>query len=327
MLSADRHRDQAQAAKLRAARGLALDVSLAEIVRALASAGVQPLLIKGPAHARWLYDDPAERRYGDLDLLVAPGDFERACGCVLQLGFNPVTAGFRPHETTHYHERFVRGGPLPAVVELHRTLSLLAVPATLVWQCLSEGTRTIEVAGAPVRVPRAAASAVIVGLHAAHHGIREPGPIRELERAVDRVDEDTWRAAAMIAHKLGAAPAFAAGLCLTPEGRALAEQLGVSAHDASRLVRLHTQTPPATALGIEQLFTTQGLRGRVSVLARKLAPSPPYMQSVYPLARRGRLGLLLSYMLRPVVLAVKLPRGMAAWLKAARHRTGQKKLE
>ncbi len=40
--------------------------------------GIRPLLIKGPAVAAWLYDDPAERWYGDVDLLVDPELFDAA---------------------------------------------------------------------------------------------------------------------------------------------------------------------------------------------------------------------------------------------------------
>ena len=36
------------------------------------------MLIKGPVFARWLYDDPAERPYRDLDLLVAPDRVDAA---------------------------------------------------------------------------------------------------------------------------------------------------------------------------------------------------------------------------------------------------------
>jgi hypothetical protein len=322
--SGDRDRDQRRGARRGAARGLALDVSLAEIVRALAADWVRPLVIKGPGHARWLYDDPAERRYGDIDLLVAPADFDVAYRCVAVLGFEPVYAGWQADEAPLYHERLVRGDPLPAVVELHRTLPLQTAPAELVWRCLSEGARTIEVAGAEVRVPGAAPGALIVALHAAQHGIGWAKPIADLERAVERVDLDTWRQAAAIAQELGAAPAFAVGLCLTPGGCSVAGQLQLSGRDASRSVRLRARTPPHTALGIERLFATPGFRARVRLLAHELVPSPAHMRYAYPLARRGRLGLVGSYVLRPVELAVKLPRGVAAWLKTAMPRAGRR---
>jgi hypothetical protein len=68
-----------------AARTLALDLAAGELIRALAAAGIDCLLLKGPAMAHRLYlDAPGCRNYGDIDLLVAPWQFDAACsrsGC------------------------------------------------------------------------------------------------------------------------------------------------------------------------------------------------------------------------------------------------------
>jgi hypothetical protein len=41
------------------------------------------------------------------------------------------------------------------------------------------------------------------------------------------------------------------------------------------------------------------------------------MRANYSLANRGRAGLLGAYLLRPIHLAVALPGGLLAWLRAA----------
>lgn len=302
---------------LQAARGLSLDSALAETVDAFAEVGVRPLLIKGPAFARWLYDDPRDRRYRDVDLLVAPECFDAARGCLVKLGFEQPLARSHDHEAADHHELWVRHGRLPAVVELHRTLYFVSAPPAEVWRRLSEGSHPIEVAGTRVDTPGVPVCALILGLHAAQHGARARKPIRDLESALGRVAFKDWEVAAALAAELGAAGAFALGLRLARGGVELTDRLGLSAQSASRSVRLLARTPPHTAMGIEELFTTHGAGARLRLLALKLVPSPAFMRQCDPLARRGHVGLICAYVLRPVRLAVKLPRGLQAWLRAA----------
>ena len=66
--------DEYRSACLRAAL---LEKTAAEAVETLRAEGIEPLLLKGPAVAR-MYPDRALRPYGDIDLVVAPGSFERA---------------------------------------------------------------------------------------------------------------------------------------------------------------------------------------------------------------------------------------------------------
>ena len=66
-----------------AARTLALDLATGEVVRGLADAGIDCMVLRGPPIKRRLYGDvPGCRNYGDIDLLVAPRHFD-ACGLVL----------------------------------------------------------------------------------------------------------------------------------------------------------------------------------------------------------------------------------------------------
>jgi hypothetical protein len=234
--------------RLSAFRRLTLASALVEILRRFDVHEVQSLLLKGAAFASWLYDDPRERPYGDIDLLIRPDQFDIAKGVLVELNFDlsdPHTSvRFSPAvciERAAYHERWVRPGTLPVDVELHHTLGLVssqmshpgASPA-LVWERLTEGVRVIEVGGAHANVPSHVVSALIVALHAAFHegshwptpGGGPPPPMRDLHQAIARVDEPTWRAAATLAGELSAGPAFTAGLRLDPAGRELSARLG-----------------------------------------------------------------------------------------------------
>lgn len=301
--------------RLRAVQRLALDAALAEIVETYRARGIGYLLLKGPAFAQWLYDDPATRTYIDLDVLVAPADFPAARRALGELGFCVQPSGAHAHDGSEHHEGWLRKNGLPARVELHHTLALLPASAETVWEELARGAGQITVGRQTITVPSLAASALIVALHAAQHGVGDAQPMEDLRRALRKVDPATWRAAASLARKLDVEATLAAGLCLEPAGRALARRLGLPA-EGSRLVRLHASSAPATAFGIEQLVRTRGLANQLRLLRHELVPSPAFMRAWQPMARRGRVGLLLAYLWRPAWLLAKLPLGLRAWADA-----------
>lgn len=297
-------------------RRLALDSALADLTPALAARGIRPLLVKGPAFASWLYDDPHQRPYGDIDLVVAPQSFAAAQDVLRERGFEPGWTGLRPSERAHHHERWIRRGVQPVAIELHHTLYMLQASPPLVWQRLTEASHVIEIGGVAVDVPSEPVSALIVGLHATQHGGAQPKPMRDLRRALERVELDTWRAAAALAEELGAGPAFAAGLRLESGGRHVCDRLGLTDR-ASRFVRLSAATAPPTAMGIERLIATKGASARLRLLAQELVPSRACMRASSPLARRGRVGLVRAYASRPFHLLRMLPPALRARSDAA----------
>jgi hypothetical protein len=307
--------------RLWAFRRLTLESALVEITHLFERRRVRSLLLKGPAFAQWLYDEPRERTYGDLDLLVDPDQFDEAVRGLVALNFEPLAAkNLRSNERHGFHHvHLVRSGPpgtFPVKVELHHTLALLLSPPSLVWQRFTEGIDTIEVAGALVEVPSRSVSALIVALHAAQHAIvydRWLSPLEDLRRALDRLNLETWQAASELARDLSAAPAFAAGLRLDPAGRDVAERLGLG-DKPLRTARVLGATP--TALGLERLISTPGTLARLKLLVSELAPSRKFMRHSSALAQRGRLGLIGAYLWRPFQLAWKLPRGVQAWSRA-----------
>src|SRR6185369_11564466 len=66
-----------QAHRLLTLRAAIHETHIQKIFRVLRSGGVDPILIKGWAIAR-LYPHPALRPYGDVDLLIRPGDYRIA---------------------------------------------------------------------------------------------------------------------------------------------------------------------------------------------------------------------------------------------------------
>jgi hypothetical protein len=298
-------------------RRLSLDGAIATLVPALRARGVSPLLIKGPALAQWLYDDPRERSYGDIDLLIAPAEFPLAEQVMAEHGFIPVADGLRSTERPRHHERWVRPGAQEIAFELHRTLALLTdLPPSLVWQRLTAETVTIEVGGVAIETPAEPAAALILCLHVAQHGMSERRPMIDLARALERVDMPTWRRAAALADQLEARPAFAAGLQLVPGGRELCRVLDL-APDLPWRLRLRRGENWGLAMKIDALVSTRGARARMRFVGDHLIPSRQKMLVTSPLARRGRVGVLGAYLYRPFHLLGRFHHGLRAWRKAA----------
>jgi hypothetical protein len=289
---------------------MAIDRTTAEIFNALDAAGVAARLLKGPSIARWLYDDPDERPYGDTDLLV-PSSAEPEAEAVLRgLGFAPDTGTGEPDpEGVALNHIWSRGEEM---AELHLSLIGIRAPRAAVWEQLSADPEAIAVGGREVPVLRRPARALHLALHAAQHGRAEAKPLDDLRRGLDREPDSTWREAAALAERLDAAGAFATGLRLIDA--TLPERIGLEAAiDPDAELRAQNED---LALGIGRLAKLPTRRAKVARLARVIFPSPTFMRWWTPLARRGVIGLALSYPWRLVWLVRKGPSALRAWRRA-----------
>src|SRR5690348_9270415 len=98
-------------------RGDAQFLLLLELVRALQSRGLSPVVVKGTPLSALLYGSLALRPTGDIDLHVPPAERDRASEVIGSLGWSSVT-GEPPDEETF---ECVREGQLH-VLELHSSL-------------------------------------------------------------------------------------------------------------------------------------------------------------------------------------------------------------
>ena len=78
---------------------------LAPLVKALDEAGVHAMVLKGPALAMTVYDDPDHRFISDLDLLVDRTDIDRVRDVATTLGFfqPELLRSERFYEEHHFH--------------------------------------------------------------------------------------------------------------------------------------------------------------------------------------------------------------------------------
>lgn len=298
-----------------AAQRLRVDYATAEVLRALADAGIPTLLLKGASIVRWLYESGGTRSYADGDLLVPPARFDDAGAVLAGLGFEPeleetdMPDWWREHGVCWYRSDD------SVEIDLHRTVAGLEADPERVWERLSERTEPIEIAGFEARALAIPGRALHLALHAAQHGAAGRHA-QELELALGQTDEATWRAAAELARDLDGVDAFGTGLRLAPSGSAMAARLELGS-DRSAKVALQAAGFVEGTLTLDR-FASSGLGTRASILRYKLAPPPTFMRKWSPLARRGKLGLALAYLWRPLWVLCRMPRAMRQWRDARR---------
>lgn len=292
------------------------DLAAAEVIAELDRVGITSILLKGPSIAGWLYDADEARTYGDVDLIVSPDDYAAAGESVATLGFRHLDLGSPMSGQPNHHETWFRELD-GAALELHRTLYGVTRPDDVLWRALRGRTEILElgIGGATARVLDPVARAFFLALHAAAHGSGVVKPINDLERGLERLPADLWQKAALLASELGAVESFVLGLTLARGGDAVISRSGLSRR-ASSEARLRASSPPPTALGFAWLAQTQGLRQKVALLRREFFPPADFMRVTYAIGRRGPLGLVCAYVLRPLRLIRQAPSGYRAYRKA-----------
>lgn len=296
-----------------AVRTLAIDRVTGEVVAAFDGAGLHPILLKGPSITMWLYGDGRNRSYGDTDLLVPPGEVAAAEDVLARLGFHPpLRFEDGPHGWKPDGLPWVRRAD-GATVDLHREFPGARVDAATAWDAVFLTATTMQVGGIAVRILDEPARALMLGLHAARHGASEPKPLEDLERGLALVPKSSWLEAVRLAHVLGAEARLGAGLRLLERGVRLADELDLpKTCDAEYVIRSGESS--TVSLGLVRIGETPGVRGKLLAAITWAVPSRAYMRYTTSLARRGRAGLTLAYLLR----LARGPRVAAAWLRAAR---------
>lgn len=301
---------------LATARALMADAVTEDVTSAFRRAGIHCILLKGPTLARWLYEHVAMRPYVDSDLLVAAADVGAAEEILARLGFEHPPLDDIPHDLPWHAHAWTRSRDA-ASVDLHRTLIGPGVGPEEVWRVLSAETERMPLGDIEVEVLTRPARAFHVALHAVQDGGLEK-PLEDLRRAVRLLPLEGWQEAARLAADLEATPAFAAGLRLLPAGASLAAQLGLPT-EAPLSVSLRARGAPRSALSVEWLARTPGLRAKLSYVARKLFPPVAFMRAWSPLAQRRPLGLALSYAWRLLWLAVAAGPALRSWWRGRRE--------
>lgn len=153
-------------------RALRLAGEARRLLDALAAAGIDALVYKGPALTVQAYGDLALRSFIDLDLLVRPADIPRSIGVLADAGY---AAGV---EMTAAQERWFRrvDGDYPLVhrqtgtlVELHARVSSLRFAMPIDTDDLVRRSQPVAVGGGQVRTLGGDDLLLVLLVHGAKH--------------------------------------------------------------------------------------------------------------------------------------------------------------
>ncbi len=292
----------------------------ARLVRALREAGVDCLLLKGISHELWLYPDGERPLSGDIDVLIAPSHLDAACEAVSRLGMREARDPLGPRREgleLRYLPRDGTGMP----VELHQSFHFVRAPIAHCWSVLSSGREQIEVGGVPIDIPALPARAALLGLHAADHGVAGGWVIEDLRRAIRVLSLTEWQLAAEVAAELDALAPFSSGLRMVPAGATIADSLGLDKPDHPALL-LRGRSAPDPSIRMLEYADRSSPAGLARLLANEVFPFGDQMRTWYPLARRGRRGLVAAHAVRLARLAMSSPELVSSWRQArtaARH--------
>lgn len=238
----------------RALNDLVRRMVLKEVLGCLAERRIPAMPLKGALLAAWVYEDPADRRVGDVDLLVPEERFRDAMTAL-------SAAGYFPDAPTQTRERVFRTADVPMTVDLHRALFPKGRFRLSTRDLFARGRNDADLFGAPVVLPDPYdLYAHLVGHAACDHQVPVDGRTPEdLERLARRFSLDARRCAAHLeATGLARAARFVLG-SLDPAGDFATRVLGELRSDPlgatlARLqralnLRLHVESIPARLVG------------------------------------------------------------------------------
>jgi hypothetical protein len=307
------------AALIAAGNALLADAAALEAVTAFRAAGIAPIVLRGPVVAHHLYADSEIRSYADADLFVEASRRAAADDILCSLGYDhSAVLGQRPADRPPWSSTWIRKRD-GATVDLHWALVGARANGFELWRVLRGAIEPIKVLDRLIDGLNVEATALVVALHAAHHGSEFHRPLDDLQRALDGLQLETWKSARALAARVEASEAFAAGLRLLFDGEQLADELALPAVYSVETT-LRAESAPPMSLGFEWLAQTPGIHQKLALVAAKLVPDKEFMQAWSPLARNGsRRGLALAYAWRPLWLIWHSAPGFRAWFSAQRR--------
>jgi Uncharacterised nucleotidyltransferase len=295
------------AQEVRLAKRMATDAATAELARAFREKGIRWLLLKGPVVAARLYKDGTFRDYVDIDVLVAPSEYEAAADVVRGLGYE-----MDPHlpraELEHAYG-WKRSSDRSAV-DLHHYVPHLGASAEKVWAAFTRDAEGISVGGEWIEVTGYPAFALVMVFHALHNAPEGGKHIFDLERAVAQIPFGEWEKARELARELEAERNLATGLMLTPAASSLGRKLGLPrVHRWERVLR--SGPVSRLTLPMRHVSNTKGVVPKLRALRTEMLPSKetrPFFEKSYssswmPLLFLQRIGRII----------LKAPLAVAVW--------------
>lgn len=194
---------------------------LRELLAVLKHAGVDALPFKGAALAIQLYGSFAMRQFGDLDILVPPGQAARALEVLQAHGLRPA-AGYPSAWDAYiragrHHDFSLRDRETGTLVELHWSLAapLDGVDVDMAW--FLSGRETIDLLGAATEVMSAERLMLALSIHGARHVWARLSWLGDLAEVIRKYPALDWDVPHREARRLGFERPFAASVLLAHE--------------------------------------------------------------------------------------------------------------
>ena len=183
-------------------RNARFHAELTRVAAAMRGDGLAPVLLKGGALLLTVYDDPAERPFGDLDLLVRPAELDAAAAVMRRLGYR-LDEAYQPesfYRAHHYHLIFRHAARPWLCFEIHWDLSLPAMDVAFDAEGLRRRAVPARRDGLEILVPAPGDALLLLALHAGMNRFATLGQIRDVATLADAdpaslADRDLWRAA------------------------------------------------------------------------------------------------------------------------------------
>ncbi|MGQ9600811.1 MAG: nucleotidyltransferase domain-containing protein [Anaerolineae bacterium] len=177
-----------------AARAMVAERQLAQVLQALAEAGVPTLVVKGAAVGAY-YPDPALRSYGDLDVVVPRHQLEQATAALARLGYQG--SGQKQWRLAHhFHLPPLHHETGRLTVEVHWQLDRPEQPWRLPVEELWARAVPWAVAGQPTLRLEGVDTVLYLSLHTLSHHLARLGlrPLCDLAQVIEGWGPSEWEA-------------------------------------------------------------------------------------------------------------------------------------
>ena len=177
-----------------AARAMVAKRQLAQVLQALAEAGVSTLVVKGAAIGAH-YPDPALRSYGDLDVVVPRYQLEQAATALAKIGYRGSDQR-QWRLDRHFHLSPLHSEDGRLTVEVHWQLARPKQPWILPMEELWARAIPWSVAGQPTLRLEAVDTVLYLSLHTLVHHLARLGlrPLCDLKQVIEDWGPPEWEA-------------------------------------------------------------------------------------------------------------------------------------
>jgi len=282
---------------------------LRRVVAALAAAGVDALLIKGAHVAYAFYPEPSLRPRNDTDLLVRPGEEQKAHAVLETLGYRrqPAITGVAVQGQVIFDCDWVPG----SVLDVHCRLASPVVAAELFdFTELWHRAQPIPALGPGARVPHSVDALAIAAVHLIAHHPNERGLLwlYDLRAIADALGHNGRAEFADQARRRKMTTVCETALRRSLErfpsdaSAVLVATLGSDALEPSAVLLDHRGPSAQALLDVRAL---RGWRARTGYMAGHLFPPSDYMRRRYAPGSRAPL---------PWLYAARIIRGARKWI-------------